>query len=418
MNLAKASQTSAHASQTPARGSQTPARASQIPAEPLGALLVSRGLLTAKQLHVALNQQRVTGALLGETLISLGFLTPQDFARAIAEQAGLEYLDLRSFTLSDEALRMVPKETALQHGYLPLEVVDGVLSIGTMIPSNVVAVDSACQLTGRQPKVFLVDREAFNDIFERAYYFAKSSVQQRLEEFSHNLNGSRSVLSDVIPELAELLIMDGIQKMASDVHLTPSNEVLHVFYRIDGVLTYGHCLPKVVQTVLASRIKIMADLDITEQRLPQDGAFSHTFFSKKYDLRVSTVPTIYGENVVIRILSAQGSLRHISTLGLNAGVAGSMRQLFGKAHGIILITGPTGSGKTTTVYSCLKEIDLLERNVITIEDPVEYHLNFVRQTELNDEDRAQQRFVPMVAAERVPLGELTEFLGVVHDTGT
>jgi type II secretory ATPase GspE/PulE/Tfp pilus assembly ATPase PilB-like protein len=128
----------------------------------------------------------------------------------------------------------------------------------------------------------------------------------------------------------------------------------------------------------------MAQLDITEQRLPQDGAFTQLFFDKKFDLRVSTVPTIYGENLVIRILSTQGALRHISTLGLNVNVVETMRQLFNRSHGIILITGPTGSGKTTTLYSCLREIDLLEKNVITIEDPVEYHLNFVRQTEVNE----------------------------------
>ncbi|MEI6703854.1 MAG: GspE/PulE family protein, partial [Deltaproteobacteria bacterium] len=127
-----------------------------------------------------------------------------------------------------------------------------------------------------------------------------------------------------------------------------------------------------------------AQLDITEQRLPQDGAFTQQYFKKKYDLRVSTVPTIYGENIVIRVLSTQGALRHISTLGLNEGVVETMRQLFNKSHGIILITGPTGSGKTTTLYSCLRELDLLEKNVITIEDPVEYHLNFVRQTEVNE----------------------------------
>jgi type II secretory ATPase GspE/PulE/Tfp pilus assembly ATPase PilB-like protein len=128
----------------------------------------------------------------------------------------------------------------------------------------------------------------------------------------------------------------------------------------------------------------MAHLDIAEQRLPQDGSYSLTFLNKKYDLRISTVPSIYGENIVIRVLSTSGALMHISTLGFSDNVAATIRQLFNKSHGIILVTGPTGSGKTTTLYSCLREIDLLERNVITIEDPVEYRLNFVRQTEVNE----------------------------------
>ncbi len=350
----------------------------------LGGMMVAKGLITSKQLNVALTQQRVTGAILGETLISLGFLTAQEFAKTIAEHSGIEYVDLRSFTLSDQALRLVPKETALMYEYMPLDIRDGVLTIGIMNPSNVVAVDSAFKLTGEQPKVFLIDQDAFGDIFERAYYFAKNSVRQRLQELSESINAGKAVLSVIIPELTELIIMDAILKMASDIHLTPSNEVLHVFYRIDGVLTYGHCLPRIILSALASRIKILAQLDITEQRLPQDGAFTQPFFNKKYDLRVSTVPTIYGENIVIRILSTQGALKHISTLGLNPGLVETLRHLFNKSHGIVLITGPTGSGKTTTLYSCLREIDLLEKNVITIEDPVEYHLNFVRQTEVNE----------------------------------
>ncbi len=350
----------------------------------LGDLLISTGKISAKQLRIALIQQRVTGTILGETLISLGFLTSQEFAQTIALQSGLEYLDLHTFTLSEQALRLIPKETSLTNGYIPLELEDGILSIGIMTPSNVVAVDSVLRLTGKPPKVYLVDQEAYGDIFERAYYFSKNSVQQRLEEFAETLKNGEAIPGAIVPELTELLIMDGILKMASDIHMTPSDEVLHIFYRIDGVLTYGHCLPKIIQTSLASRIKIMAELDITEQRLPQDGSFTLAFLKKKYDLRISTAPTIYGENIVIRVLSTNGALKHISTLGLNENIVDTMRQLFNKSHGIILITGPTGSGKTTTLYSCLREIDLLEKNVITIEDPVEYRLNFVRQTEVNE----------------------------------
>lgn len=350
----------------------------------IGDLLVESGKISLKQLRIAVIQQRVTGTILGETLISLGFLTSREFAQTIAIQSGLEYLDLRTFTLSDDALRLIPKETALSNGYIPLELHDGVLSIGIMTPSNVVAVDNVQRLTGKPPKVYLVDQEAYGDIFERAYYFSKNSVQQRLEEFAASLSHGEVIPSTIVPELAELLIMDGILKMASDVHMTPSDEVLHIFYRIDGVLTYGHCLPKTIQASLASRLKIMSQLDITEQRLPQDGSFTLEFLKKKYDLRISTAPSIYGENIVIRVLSTNGALKHISTLGLNDNLVDTIRELFNKSHGIILITGPTGSGKTTTLYSCLREIDLLEKNVITIEDPVEYHLNFVRQTEVNE----------------------------------
>lgn len=352
--------------------------------ETLGERLISKGLITPKQLQIALTQQRVTGAILGETLISLGFLTSQEFARTIAEQFGNEYLDLRTFSISDEALQLVPKEIAQKCEYIPLEINNGVLSIGVMNPSNIVAVDSVVQLTGKPPVIYLVDRDAFGDVFERAYYFARNSVRQRLEEFTASLKNGEAIPSAIVPELTELLIMDGILKQTTDIHLTPSNEVLHVFFRIDGILTYAHCLPKIIHSPLVSRIKILAEMDISETRLPQDGAHTLSFLDKKYDLRISTAPTIHGENVVLRILSASGSLKHISTLGLSDNVVETMRSLFNKSHGIVLITGPTGSGKTTTLYSCLREIDLLEKNVITVEDPVEYRLNFVRQTEVNE----------------------------------
>jgi Type II secretion system (T2SS), protein E, N-terminal domain len=186
----------------------------------LGDVLLSSGKISEKQLRIALIQQRVTGTILGETLISLGFLTAQEFAQAIAALSGVEYLDLRTFTLSDQALRLIPKETALNNGYIPLELVDGRLSIGIMTPSNVVAVDNVLRLTGTPPKVYIVDQEAYGDIFERAYYFSKNSVQQRLEEFTATLKNGEAIPNAIVPELTELLIMDGILKMASDIYFT------------------------------------------------------------------------------------------------------------------------------------------------------------------------------------------------------
>ncbi|MDD5284971.1 MAG: ATPase, T2SS/T4P/T4SS family [Desulfuromonadaceae bacterium] len=350
----------------------------------IGDLLISKGLLTPKKLQIALIQQRVTGAILGDTLISLGFVTAQEFAETIADQSGVEYVDLRDFSISEEALRLIPKETARKSGYIPLEVLNGVLSIGVTNPSNIMALDTVRQLTGTTPRVYLVDQDAYSDYIESAYYFVEHPVKQRLEKFFSQLKSGGAVQSSIVPELTDLLLMDGIRKKATDIHLTPSKDVLHVFYRIDGVLTYGHCLPHVFQASLASRIKIMAHLDIAESRLPQDGSYTLEFLNKRYDLRISTVPSIYGENIVIRVLSTSGSLMSVAMLGLNENLVAIMRSLFEKSHGIVLITGPTGSGKTTTLYSCLRDIDLLERNVITVEDPVEYRLNFVRQTEVNE----------------------------------
>jgi len=275
----------------------------------IGDLLISKGMLTKKQLEIALIQQRVTGAILGDTLISLGFVTSREFAETIALQSGIEYIDLRHFNISDEALRLIPKETARKCGYIPLEIRNSVLSIGVSNPSNVVAVDSVRHMTGNPPRVYLVDHDAYNEVIESAYYFTEHPVHRRLEELFSGIKSGTAVQGSIIPELADLLLMDGIRRKATDIHLTPSKEVLHVFYRIDGVLTYGHCLSHLFKSAIASRIKILAHMDIAEQRLPQDGSYdSRDSCNRKYDLRISSVPSIYGENIVIRVLSTSGQL--------------------------------------------------------------------------------------------------------------
>jgi type II secretory ATPase GspE/PulE/Tfp pilus assembly ATPase PilB-like protein len=184
--------------------------------------------------------------------------------------------------------------------------------------------------------------------------------------------------------MTELIIMEGIREKATDIHINPFLDVSTVFYRIDGVLQHRFSLPKVAHGGIVSRTKIMSQIDIAETRLPQDGSFSFTFLDKSYDIRASTVPTIYGENVVMRILAGTGYLLSIDKLGFEAKGTEKIRLLFQKPYGIVLIAGPTGSGKTTTLYSALREVNLLERNVITVEDPVEYKLSFVRQTQVNE----------------------------------
>ncbi|MDO9069860.1 MAG: GspE/PulE family protein [Deltaproteobacteria bacterium] len=351
----------------------------------IGDLLIARGLISERQLEIALIQQRTTGAILGDTLISLGFVTAKEFAVTIADQSGITYLDLDSYVISEDALRLFSKETAQKAAFIPLELSDGVLSIGVINPSNIIAVDTALKATGHQPRVFLVDQDSFNNAIEKAYYFVEHPVKQRITTLLSSIRKATGGVSGVLTtELNDLLIMDGIRKGATDVHITPAMDVLHIFYRIDGVLHYGHCLPKPVQQHIVSRIKIMSQLDIAEQRLPQDGSLTFEFLNNKYDLRVSTIPTIFGENVVIRILHTSGALMNITSLGLAESEVARIRHLFRKSHGVILITGPTGSGKTTTLYAALREINLLERNVITVEDPVEYRLSFVRQTEVNE----------------------------------
>ncbi len=350
----------------------------------LGKLLTSKGLLTEEQISVALGQQKITGDLLGETLVKLGFVTSKEIAQALAEQAGLNFVDIDHFPLSDEALRLIPREVAERTGFLPLSLNNGTLTIGITNPNNILAIDTATKISGKPPQIYVIDTESFYEKLEVAYYFLKHPINQRVDNIINEIKSSGLPTAAMTSSLTELLIMDGIRRKATDVHITPALQTVHVFYRIDGVLHHTHCLPKNAQNGVISKIKILSQLDIAENRLPQDGSFSFEFLNKKYDMRVSTIPTIYGENIVIRILGGSGPMLRISNLGFQEQDAEKIRLLFLKPFGIILITGPTGSGKTTTLYAALREINLLEKNVLTVEDPVEYRLSMVKQTEVNE----------------------------------
>ncbi len=347
----------------------------------IGELLKEKGLIKESQIHVAIEQQKITGAFLGETLIKLGFVSAKEISQCLAEQSGLEYIDLREYPVSEDALRLIPKDMAERGTFIPIELRDNKIVVGVIDPNNIVAIDTVTRYTQLQPVIYLVDSEAFYDTLEKAYFFLENPVKRQIEETVQSLK--TGVVASHISRLSELIIMDGIRKNSTDIHITPSEETVHVFYRVDGILQHGFCFPKNAQSGVISKIKVMSELDIAEQRLPQDGSFSFNFLGKNYDMRVSTVPTIYGENIVIRILSGSGPLTRLEALGFDTEETKKLRLLFKKPHGIILITGPTGSGKTTTLYAALREVNLLEKNVLTVEDPVEYRLSLVKQTEVN-----------------------------------
>lgn len=351
----------------------------------IGELLISQGFITEKQLQIALDQQKVTGAILGDMLIKLGFITAPEFARAIAVQFGYEYHDLAEVPPDEDALGLIPKEVAQKAGLIPLAIVAGRLSIGITNPSNIVAVDTVTKLTGKTPAVFIVDSDLYQETIEKAYFFMAHPLKKRMEEVVATLKqATGAVPGSIIAELVELIMMDGVRKMATDIHISPADDVANIFYRIDGVLQHGYCIQKQAHIGVVSRIKVLAQLDIAEQRFPQDGSFSYEFLSKHFEVRVSTVPSIFGENLVMRLLFGGGPMLRLESLGLTEESIYRLRALVNKSHGIILIAGPTGSGKTTTLYAALRELDRLERNILTVEDPVEYRLSFVKQTQLNE----------------------------------
>lgn len=346
----------------------------------IGELLKSKGLVTEEQTRVAMSQQAVTGALMGDTLVNLGFVSSRDIAQALSEQEGLEFIDLEYYPVSEEALKLFPREVAEGNSFLPLSVKDGVVSIGITSPTNLRAMDIVRRVTGKKAAVYMVDTESYYEKLEKTYYFLENPIHKRIGELAKEAMTGESVAGATIAGLAELLIKDGIRRSATDVHITPAEDSVHVLYRVDGVLQHTYCLPKSIQAGVVSRIKILSELDIAEQRLPQDGSFTFEFLNKDYEMRVSFVPTIHGENVVVRILGGVRALRGLTDLGFFGDEVAKLERIFKKPYGIILVAGPTGSGKTTTLYSALKNVNLLQRNVLTVEDPVEYKLSFVKQT--------------------------------------
>jgi len=350
----------------------------------LGDLLKTKGLISDNQLKISLVHQKVTGELLGDIFVRLGFITSKELGQTLAEQFKIEFIDLSEYPISEDALKMIPKDIAEREEFIPIEIENGKMKIGVTNPSNIGAVDKVVNITKDYPKVFLVDPDSFHDSLESSYYFLENPIQERMDNIIKEMGKTGTVTGTQIASLTELIIMSGIREKATDVHINPSSDITNVFYRIDGVLQHRYSFQKLTHGGVVSRIKIMSQIDIAETRLPQDGSFTFPFLDKFYDIRVSTVPTIYGENVVMRILAGTGYLLSIDKLGFDSAGTEKVKDLFQKPYGIILIAGPTGSGKTTTLYSALREINLLERNVITVEDPVEYKLSFVKQTQVNE----------------------------------
>jgi len=350
----------------------------------LGELLLEKGLINERQLNIALAVQKVTGEKLGEVLVNLGFITSRTVAEVLAEQWKMEYIDLSIFPPYPDALKLIPRAVAEEHQILPIYVKDNELVLGLVDPGNFKGVDIARRLTSKLIVPKIIDRDSFNETIEKTYYFIENPIDKEINSIIESFLGDAEPDASVVANLLDLLVAESIRRRATDIHITPQEKVVMVFYRIDGVLQFAYSLPKKIHSTLVSRIKILSGMDIAEQRLPQDGAFTYAFLGREYDMRASTVPTIYGENVVIRVLTKSPSLLDLSRLGFWPEQVEMLKELFSKPYGMLLITGPTGSGKTTTLYSALREMNLAERNVITVEDPVEYRFSFVRQTQVNE----------------------------------
>ncbi len=348
--------------------------------KPIGKLLEEAGFINQEQIEVALNVQKASPMFFGEVLQDLDFVTASEISEAVAKQNRLDYIDLSTRVPSQEALKLVPHEVAISRAILPLEVDEETLSVATEDVNDIMTLDYLRKISGKKIKFLVSDKSSIARYSEMFYYQLENPIEAEIAQIVQDTLEHKEI---DIPHLVDLLLNNAIKDRVTDIHITPESSASHVFYRIDGVLQHYYSLPIELHPQIVARIKITSNLDISEQRKPQDGAFSYEFLNDKFDLRVSTLPTNHGENIVMRLLGKGSSLFSLEHLGLTKENSQKVEKYFTKPYGIILIVGPTGSGKTTTLYSALRKVNSLKKNVMTIEDPIEYKFTFIKQTQLN-----------------------------------
>ena len=352
----------------------------------LGDILVTQGLISSEQLDKALLEQRNVGHSLGRVLIDLGMLTEAQVVQALATQIGMRFVDLTEVTLDGAALSKVPGSVCRRHSAIPIGFENGRLVVAMSDPANVFAVDDIRSASGMTVVPVVATRTDVQAALDR-HYRADGELDELTtaidtDDDEEDLASIKEVVEDApIVKFVNLLITQGIQDRASDIHLEPTEHDVRVRFRIDGVLHEVMRSPKSIQSGVISRLKIMADINIAERRIPQDGRLSVTANGQKIDLRVATLPTVWGEKIVLRILDNSTAMLDLADLGFRDFNYERYSASFGKPYGMILVVGPTGSGKSTTLYATVNILNRPEVNIITVEDPVEYRLAGVNQVQ-------------------------------------
>ncbi|MCO5170316.1 MAG: GspE/PulE family protein [Planctomycetes bacterium] len=358
----------------------------------LGEILIARGAVTADDVAQALSA-RQPGERLGEALVRLGVATPRDVARALAEQTGLRLADLRAEPPEKAALEAVPTRVVFKSRVVPLARDGARLRVATADPFCMAELDELRLITGLDIEPWLAPQDELDEAIHRLYGVGADALDRAVDEgvraiSDDDAEGDLDAQDDAaLIQFVNRLLLDALQARASDIHIEPTQHELKVRYRVDGVLVPA-TLPRELkrfQLAIVSRLKIMANLDIAEKRLPQDGRIRLKLQGREFDVRVSLIPMIHGEGVALRILDqGGGAALSLEQVGLSKAHADTMRKMLDAPHGIVLVTGPTGSGKSTTLYAGLRELDREALKVITVEDPVEYRLDGVSQIQVRD----------------------------------
>ncbi|MGE5403458.1 MAG: GspE/PulE family protein [Candidatus Saccharibacteria bacterium] len=360
-----------------------------VPKLRLGELLVQAGAITEAQLNKALQIQKRTGAKLGETLVREGMITQTQLATVLETQLGIHHVDLKTAPIDPEAVRRIPENVARRHVVVPIQFVEGRLLLAMKDPLDRVAIQDVTLVAGMPVTPILAGERDIMETIEsefgqkRAAQLAALDVARTAPAQIEEAAAAVDVDDAPMVRLVNSIIENAVRSRASDIHIEPKENELRVRTRVDGILHEALTTDPTVHSPMVSRLKVMAEMNIAERRLPQDGKFSMMVDKRRVDLRVSTMPTVYGEKVVIRILDRGSFFVGKEHLGFSEPDIEKFNRLVNRPWGIILVTGPTGSGKTTTLYSMLSELDGTHLNVVTLEDPVEYEMTGISQTQIN-----------------------------------
>lgn len=352
----------------------------------IGDLLLDAGVISEEQLQKALGEQKELKMRLGDVLLSQGYITQQQFIEVLEFQLGIPHVQLYRQKIEQRVINLIPQKLAEQHGVIPLRVDGSKLVLAMSDPLDYYAIDEIRMATGLRVEPVIASKDELVRAIKRYY-----GLQETIEQINQNLQAQdidepvQAVEEDDSPVVKTVnqIIIQAVQLGASDIHIDPQEDSLRIRYRIDGIMRTERSLPPNMHSVIVARVKIMANLNVAERRVPQDGRVEMDIEFRKVDIRISTLPTIHGEKVVLRVLDLGNSLTEIDKLGLSEHNLKLFLQGVESAHGVMLITGPTGSGKTTTLYSALSRLNRDEVNIITVEDPVEYQLQGINQVQVN-----------------------------------
>ncbi len=389
----------------------------------LGDLLVATGYITQEALQEVLKEQNRTGERLGRILVNKGYITEQNLIEALEFQLGIPHVVLAKREIPQEVVAAVPEHIANKYKVFPVEKEGNRLVLGMVDPTDVVALDNLRLLLNVEIQPVIVTEEDLQRALGK-YYGIQGTVAEVFKDLDIEFEEEKKEEEPAVEELVEdapivrlvnLIISQAVKERASDIHLEPSEKELVVRYRVDGVLRRMMTSPKNTQAAIISRVKIISGMNIAEKRLPQDGRIQLRVEGAPVDIRVSSIPTVFGEKIVMRILFKSGVLTKMERLGFLPDTLEKFRSVYRQPHGIILVTGPTGSGKSTTLSAVLNELNSPEVNIMTVEDPVEYQIPGVNQVQVN-----QKAGLTFAAALRSFLRQDPDIImvGEIRDTET